>query len=150
MHATPATLAHLFLWDAVLSGDAYLVGLRAAHVAALSQALDTPAARIERETPAPPEDMTEAMGFHLPDRLRAQLMDFAFAGEKRLAQQCHVITTSGRADAAACEDALTSIASEIHHYDGDVEAWNSADAMNAYTIPSGILNYITDIASPSA
>ncbi len=140
---TAARPTQLFLWDPVLSGADYLAGLRRAHIATLSAALDLPQSRIEREIP---EEISEALGFCLPDRFCAQLKVFDFVESRKVAREIRLIGSEDTVISARHEDALKNAAAEFRQYDSGSTVWNSNEAMNAYTIPMDVLDCIAGSA----
>ncbi len=142
---TGARLEQLFLWDPVLSGADYLAGLRRAHIAALSEALDVPQSSVERDTPAAAK-MTEALGACLPDALRDQLRRFDFVDDKKIARAIHLIGSSDASVSPAQEQTLQRAAARYHRYDKASMTWNSNEAMNAYYVPTDVIDYIADAA----
>ncbi len=142
--ATGANPAQLFLWDPVLNGADYLAVLRGAHIAALSHALDLPASRIKRDTPKEPAKMTEALGFHLSDTLRSQLLDFAFDDRNKIAREICLIASSDTSISPSREDILRSAAAHYRRYDSASTAWNSNEAFNEYYIPTDVIDIIVD------
>ncbi len=146
-NAADAKPAQLFLWDPVLSGADYLSGLRRAHIATLSEALDAPKPSIERETPT---EMTEALGFYLSDALRRQLQGFSAAEDKNTAGEIHLISSSDSKVSATQEEALRQAAEKFYRYDNASISWNSNEAMNAYYVPTDVIDHIADAASGRA
>ncbi len=136
------TLAKLILWDPVLDGEHYLAELRQAHVSMLAHVLDAPLARIDRETPASPFDLAEAMGFSLSPALRAQLRDFKYSGDCVIAQEIHVVGSHEATGASCANQSLERAAEEIFHFDNPSMSWNSIEAMNAYYVPADIIDYV--------
>lgn len=135
-------LVQLILWDPVVNGADYLAELRSAHVSMLAQVLDAPLARIERDTPKSPFELTEAMGFHLSPALRAQLQDFKFSSDRIIAQEIHVIGSHGEANSPNTDKILNKIARQVCRFDDPSMSWNSNEAMNAYYVPADIIDYI--------
>lgn len=136
----------LILWDPVLRGADYLSDLRRTHIAALSNALDLPAARVERDTPKSPMDLGGAMGFALSESMRSQLCKHAHNGGEKLARELYLV---GASDESGVETLRSSAASFYQYKDASI-AWNSNEAMNAHYVPVDVIDYIVDaIGGPS-
>ena len=136
------TLAKLILWDPVLNGADYLAQLRSAHVSMLAHVLDAPLARIDRETPESPFDLTEAMGFCLSPALRAQLQEFKYTGDRIVARELYVVGSHEGTNASCVGQPVESAATKVFRFDDPSMSWNSNEAMNAYYVPADIVDYI--------
>jgi len=143
---THSRLDNIFLWDPVFSGSKYLADLRRAHIDYLAQALDIPAARIERETPSSPDRLEEALGFPLSREMRAQMREFRLNCADRIANNCHLMTSTAPKKAERQLESLTGAAKTVHHVTDESAAWNSDAAMNAFLIPTDIIDYVAENA----
>lgn len=134
-------LERLVLWDPVIDGAAYLNELRTAHTEFLSYARDEPLEVVRKKTP---ECQTEAIGFALSEKIRAELSGLNLYNENiPQAEKITLIHGCSTDPNPSFVDKLTAVGALDTFVDAEA-SWNSNDAMNAYYVPAAALDFILD------
>lgn len=131
------------LWDPVASGTDYLAGLREAHVSYLAFALARPAESVRSELTRSGEIKGEAMGFALSPTLFGELDDLDIARMDWPAiETVHLVSSQTGPDRNALIGALEAKNPNLAPIDSGGFAWNCDEALNAYTVPRGVIDAI--------
>lgn len=135
-------LRQLFLWDGVASGADYLSSLRRAHIDFLSDAMDAPESALLRGA-GMSDDMQEAIGFEVSLKLVSELaaLDLASCASPR-SKEVHFIASKDAPNDSRLVVWARAGGSQISQYEDASVTWNSDEALNSYTTPTDVIDYI--------
>ncbi|MEO0398637.1 MAG: alpha/beta hydrolase [Pseudomonadota bacterium] len=135
----PRGLAGVLAWEPVTDGPAYLAQMRATQKANLQ-------VNLLSDTGVNEGAVTEYLGFPVSETLRSELEAYSAAGalENTSLRRLTVAPAVG-ADSAALEATFTEAAKNVAILPPTADApWNSDDAMNAYSVPTLMIDQIVD------